>query len=166
MKTLKLAGVLLLVVGLLVAAVGCYEQSKTTGGGWFYDEVTSAKVTFGFNAQPTEVEIIDDEPIYMAKGKFALVDHSTKPPTRIHGTIFFQSYPIELPEGKSNFWGFGSVDGELEYLLIGYFEDNGQPGADPGDYISAALWDGVSVPALVYGGTLEGGNIKVHKVKD
>lgn len=43
---------LILVAALLVGGLGC---NKTTGGSWFYNLCDDdAKVTFGFNAQPTE----------------------------------------------------------------------------------------------------------------
>jgi len=61
-------GVSLLLFALLIGVAGCIEfhpSEKTTGGCWFTDNLTGHKITFGFNAQPTD----NGE----AKGKFQLV---------------------------------------------------------------------------------------------
>ena len=145
MKT-KLAVVLVLVL-ILTLGFGCVYPSKATitGGGWL--EECDAKVNFGFNVQATQVEGSD----YDIKGQFQLVDHSFKPPLRIHGTF----------EGKmgSAASGFCTINGEGPFFFTLCVDDNGEPGIF--DYMKVRLY--VPGPDLKYSGTIDGGNIQVHK---
>lgn len=143
---------LVVTVALLIFGTGCPQSN---GGGWFINERDDARVTFGFNAQPT-----DDG----ATGQFQLVDHSSKPPTRIHGTF------DATPDGV---WLWQEFSGECTIM---------EPGEDPveapfrikvwdlGEGVNEFpgndwLGDGIAVYIdgdLEYFGILEGGNIQVH----
>ena len=163
MKKVRWTGVLLLIVGLVMSAVGCiefYESPKATGGGWFYEDGTGDKVTFGFTAIPTGV-IENGDTTYVAKGKFQLVDHNDG--TVVHGTFLIQSID-ELFEGESEFCGECSLDGIDGYFFGCWFLDNGEPGASEGDEIYVLISDG-DLFSLEYSGQLQGGNIKVHNAK-
>ena len=137
--------VAILIAALALGGVGC----KVTGGGGFTNSAFNQppnKITFGFNAQVSE----EDGTV---KGQLQLVDHGTKPPTKVHGTF----------EGMSvagNWAGTCTVNGEGPYLLELFVVDAGEPGPDAGDFIN--IWvDGT----LKYSGFLEGGNIQFHKAK-
>jgi len=135
--------VILLVAVLALTGVGC----KATGGGWFIDELTQHKITFGFNGQSTS-----DEQVATAKGQFQLIDHDLK--TRIHGT-FTGTYR----DSASEFWGTCSINGAGDYDLYLFCGDNGEPGPTAGDYIEI----GIGWPYdYKYQGSLRGGNIKFH----
>jgi len=133
---LSLGLVLVLILALSIGLAGC----KITGGG-FLDEC-DGKVNFGFNAQFKGDDV---------KGQFQLVDHSTKPVTRVHGTF----------EGQmgSAAGGLCTVNGLGPYPFSLYVEDEGEPGID--DYISVRIY--IPGPDLKYKGTIDGGNIQVHK---
>lgn len=93
--------VLLLSVALTVVGLGC---GRTTGGGWFVNEVDDgALVTFGFT-----VQLIDEDG--SARGQFQLVDHGSSPPTRIHG-----EFTATYSGGIKDFYGYEgtcSINGE------------------------------------------------------
>jgi len=144
---------LLLVAGLIGVA-GCvefYPSEKTTGGGWFTDNLTGHKITFGFNAQPTD----NGE----AKGKFQLVDSADK--TRIHGT-FSITHNVTDNETVALFQGTCSINGSGEYDLYFAFWDLGEPGVAAGDNITVAV---NATQLIIYSGFLERGNIKIHPEK-
>jgi len=144
---------LLLVAGLIGVA-GCvefYPSEKTTGGGWFTDNLTGHKITFGFNAQPTD----NGE----AKGKFQLVDSADK--TRIHGTLSV-THNVTDNETVAIFEGTCSINGEDGYSLYVGFLDLGEPGVSAGDMIGVEIGTN---PPLIYSGNLSGGNIKIHPEK-
>ena len=133
--------VLLLLVALAVVGPGCVAA---TGGGWFVNEADGALVTFGFNAQP-----IDDGP-NTARGQFQLVDHGTRPPTRIHGE-FTATYSNAIV----GYQGMCSIDGEDGHsFLVSIVEE--------GDGPKLVLYlDGEVDPA--YKGVLGGGTIRGHE---
>jgi hypothetical protein len=145
MKT-KLAVGLVLVL-IVTLGFGCVLPSKAviTGGGWL--EECDAKVNFGFNVQATQVEGMD----YDIKGQFQLVDHSGKPPTRIHGTF----------EGKAGqaASGFCTINGGEPTFFTLYVMDWGEPAMF--DYIKVRVY--IPGPDLEYSGIIDGGNIQVHK---
>ena len=154
MKIINLVLAFLLVVGL-IGVVGCVElhpSEKTTGGGWFTDNVTGHKITFGFNAQPTD----NGE----AKGKFQLVDKANK--TRIHGTLSV-THNVTDNETVALFEGTCSVNGEDGYSLYVGFLDLGEPGVSAGDMVGVEIG---TPPLLTYSGNLSGGNIKIHPEKE
>lgn len=136
----KYSLVLVLAVAM-IASVGCF---KVTGGGWFYCE--GHKITFGFNAQPTEDG---------AKGQFQLIDHGTK--TKIHG-VFTGTPNLEVP-GISQFFGDCRVNGMDGYSLAVTVLDNDPLGTGIGDWIEVSIQ---GPDNYYYAGTLEGGNVKVH----
>lgn len=135
--------VALLIVALAFLGTGC----KVTGGGHFINEAFGqppGEINFGFNAQASEDGT-------MVKGEFQLVDHSTNPPTRVHGTF----------EGitATGIAGTCTVNGEGPYPLEVAAMDAGEPGPD-GDYINIYI-----DRTLMYSGYLEGGNIQFHPAK-
>ena len=173
-----------LVIALLIAAlalggVGCVGN-KATGGGWFIDDYGAGKVTFGFTGQPTEEQIDGTAPWppepwppggenwppenweqIGAKGQFQLVAHDTE--TEVHG-MFEGTFAYTQPETNYYFWGTCSVDGEeLSFWVSGVDDDEvGDEiligiGGDPGNLLSNKY---------LFGGNLEGGNIRVHKAKN
>jgi len=144
MKTKLAVGlVLVLIVGL---GFGCIYPSKAviTGGGWL--EECDSKVNFGFNVQATQVEGSD----YDIKGQFQLVDHSTKPVTRIHGTF----------EGKYGQAASGEcrINGEGPFFFTLCVDDWGEPGMF--DYMKVRVY--IPGPDLKFSGKIDGGNIQVH----
>ena len=148
----KLALVLILVTVVALSAVGCVY--KTTGGGFIIDDDTDAKITFGFVANPTDCG--------GAKGQFQLVDHGTKPPTRVHGTFEW----VDLfPSSEQGFWGecyIGKDDGP--HTFMAYADDKGEPGLGAGDWVMIVIFNPGG--PTVYAGELEGGNIQVHDEED
>ena len=161
-RILYMFGILLLVAVFVLGMAGCKVPSvKTTGGGWFIDDCTGHKVTFGFTAIPTG-EDLD------AKGQFQLIDHFTKPPTRIHG-MFDKMKKVSMVGDTTEFEGKCSIDGEWEFTLKIWFTDKGEPGADSGDEIKIKIegWrpENSRCCCYDYKGTLEGGNIQVHVPK-
>jgi hypothetical protein len=139
MKTkLALGLVLVLILSLSVGLMGC----KVTGGG-FLENREGDKATFGFNVQGTTLDDV--------KGKFQLVDHSFKPPLRIHGTFFGMLGSMALGEC--------TINGEGPFLFQLYVDDAGEPGID--DYIYVRLF--IPGPDLEYEGIIDGGNIQVHE---
>jgi hypothetical protein len=151
LKSLTLVIVLLLSFGLIGVLAGCidYPSQKTTGGGWFTDNITGNKVNFGFNAQP-----IDETE---AKGKFQLVDSANK--VRIHGTLD-TTLEVTSPDVSAHFQGTCSINGEGSYNLTAYFIDIGEPGITAGDAIGIEI--GTEPPTL-YFGWIGGGNIQIHR---
>jgi hypothetical protein len=150
-----------LVFILATTALGCgeeeWEVSKTTGGGWFYDDITDAKVTFGFTAKPTEPDPEDPDVWYLAKGQFQLIDHSEK--IRVHGTFYWALR--ETPTQTTDFWGWCTVNGVDGFLYEAGFWDEGESGPDKGDYIGFYAFKGSE--SYYWQGELQGGNIKIHK---
>ena len=134
----------LLIMALAFAGVGC---SKVTGGGHFTNAALGEppdQVTLGFNAQVSEDGTV--------KGQFQLVDHGTKPPTKVHGT--FDGADIDGWQGTC------TVNGEGPYPITAAFIDAGEPGPEAGDLVNVWI-DG----QLRYSGFLEGGNIQSHPAK-
>ena len=160
MKIFKIALAIILMVGLLAGTMGC---KKTTGGGWFIDEFTGNKVTFGFNAQPVGEPWIDPYGNWYrdAKGQFQLIDHGAK--IRIHGT--FTTTWAEDGTNETDFVSYdASVNGVGGYGVCVLLRDYGEPGPSAGDAI-AIPWVRDSFGNVVYDaqGYLGGGNIQVHK---
>jgi hypothetical protein len=157
----KLPSICIVVIAVFLVAVvamgsSCMMPSvKTTGGGWFIDNRSEAKITFGFSAILTGE---DNE----AKGQFQLIDHGTKPPTRVHGT-FDELKWVSIFGTSTKFEGECTVNGNGPVYLKVEFTDRGKPGIDPGDEIKVWI-DGGMMPD--YMGTLEGGNITIHVPKD
>jgi len=144
MKTKLAVGLALVLVVTL--GLGCLPtKAIVTGGGWL--EECDSKVNFGFNVQATQVGFMD----YDYKGQFQLVDHSTRPVTRIHGTFTgkFSSYAK----------GTCTINGEGPYTFYLDVEDEGEPGIDDG------IWVRIKIPGpdIYYSGVISGGNIKIHE---
>ena len=139
--------VILLVAVLALVGTGCYSSAKATGGGWFTDDYSGNRITFGFNAYGT----VDDNTV---TGQVQLIDHGTKPPTKIHGTFYGRS-------GTNWFEGTCFVNGEGPHPFRLGGKDIGEQGPDKGDWVY--VWVGEKAPwEYKYSGYLEGGNIKGH----
>jgi len=140
-----------LVAVLAVASWGCVGGSAT-GGGFIIDEGTGAKVTFGFTGSMTQEG---------TEGLFQLVDHSTKPATRVHGT--FDDYDDPWVTGMCY------VNGEGPYYVQAMVYDLGEPGVPAGDGIEVEIKTGpnASDPTMLhYAGALAGGNIQVRPLEE
>ena len=153
--------VALLVVVLALAGVGC---KKLTGGGSF-DDFSAGKVTFGFNAQPTEPydPAADSLQEIGAKGQFQLVAHGTQGTnTVIHGT-FTGTYMSDDPE-FSRFFGTCIVNGTDVQPFNVQFYDSGAKGPNKGDgiIVHVGATDPFGPIVLMYSGNLTGGNIQIH----
>jgi hypothetical protein len=143
--------VVALVAVLAVAAWGCVGGSAT-GGGFIIDDGTGAKVTFGFTGSVTPEG---------TEGLFQLVDHSTKPPARVHGS--FDAYVDPWVTGMCY------VNGEGPYYVQAMVNDLGEPGVPAGDSIDVEIKDGTNPtdPTLLhYAGALAGGNIQFHPYEE
>jgi hypothetical protein len=164
----RLGLVILLVVSLAVFTLGC---PKTTGGGWFYDEDTGDKITFGFNAKPVGAPYNcgrygDEMNCQDAKGKFQLVDHNDPlvedDDTVVHGS-FFVTVEGESVWGYVTFGGTCRVNGtgEYDFDVVLYDEDLG--GLGQGDWVELTIYN-VGGENLYYSGNVAagGGNIKIH----
>ena len=135
-------------LAILVMVVALFTGCKATGGGWFIDERSGNKCTFGFNAQ-SRGEGMDWE----YKGQFQFNDHNG---TKIHveEMTLVMSFDPLLP--VCDFMG-NDKDGEWVNVIV---TDMGEPGADPGDLIVI-----ITESKGSWGGVLEGGNIQVHPTK-
>ena len=144
-KLLKYVACLAILLMVIVLFTGCdFLEGKVTGGGWFIDEDTQNKCTFGFVAQGKCFEY---------KGQFQFNDHEdTKIHTDVEGLLEFgETYAVFVGE-----------DEEGNYVKVSVW-DLGQPGADPGDYIK--IWYNEIGGSPNWQGELGGGNLKVHKEK-
>ena len=140
-----------LIAAVLLGAPGSVANAKAnkiTGGGWFIDDSSGNKITFGFDGKQTP----EPPRNYIAKGQFKLVDHGSG--DRIHGII------EEILVGGLAFKGSCSINGQGDYTFYVRFSDRGKPGAEPGDEIYVAIWES---SMRFYEGELKGGNIKIHK---
>ena len=137
--------VLFSVVALMTGCCG-YEliAGKVTGGGWFEDDCRKSKCTFGFNAQADGNLCEGME----WKGQFQFNDHVD---TKIHAQVMMLwEYNCE-----DNTYKFvGEDKGGLEVVV--HVQDNGTPGADPGDEIK------IEYEGNTWKGVLGGGNIVIH----
>jgi hypothetical protein len=149
-KPIVCLAILLVAIALLT---GCVE--KANGGGWFIDEITGNKCTFGFNANLKDnTGAVNNDKIYT--GQFQFKDHETG--QKIHLNEMAYIYPengnfddtIALFEGTDK-------DGYFVYVIV---EDQGEPGSDAGDGIAIEYYDGTQY--WEWYGTLEGGNIQAH----
>ena len=157
----KIALVFLLFSITLIGLLGCdYEEvRKTTGGGWFNDYDTGAKVTFGFSAIPTVPDPEDPtgNTWDLAKGKIQLIDHSTK--TKVHGTFEWAYH--KATDQATEFWGLCSINGMDGFYFFVDFWDEGEVGPDKGDAIGFYIYGGPE--SYYWQGELGGGNIKIHR---
>jgi hypothetical protein len=153
MKTKLAVGLVLVLVLIVGLGFGCEYPSKAvaTGGGWL--EECASKVNFGFNVQATLVGMGMFGPDYDYKGQFQLVDHAEK--LRIHGTF----------DGKYGKAASGecTINGEGPFTFTLYVDDWGEPAMF--DYLKVRVYipGGGSGNDHKYQGTIDGGNIQVHK---
>ena len=138
----------ILFLAILLIAIALLAGCKATGGGWFIDEVTGNKCTFGFNARAK-----GDEPDYTFKGQFQFKDLVTG--QKIH---IDEMLRVQANESASAFQGFDK-DGILVSVIV---TDWGEPGADAGDHININ-YNYQGSPSIVWYGYLEGGNIQTFE---
>ena len=147
--------ILLVVIALTTGCLG--NVDKATGGGWFIDETTGNKCTFGFNAQLKDNQgAVENEKIYT--GQFQFKDYATgqKIHLKVMGLISF--------DDTSAYFGGYDKDG---IPVVVFVEDLGEPGVDAGDCI--AIWYNPDpetfnpdIDPPDWYGTLGGGNIQAH----
>jgi hypothetical protein len=145
------------IVLLVLTCTSCFPigDNKSTGGGWFIDQASGDMITFGCTAQPTG----DGS----AKGQFQLVDHDSN--TEIHGIFLLTDTNTSGFTGLTEYEGTCSVNGEGKYPLYvgfidGYTDDQGIQYKNSIGIQIGLSGDDVYV---IYGGTLGGGNIVIHK---
>ena len=152
-KLLKFAVCLALLVMVVALFTGCAD--KATGGGWFYDECTGNKCTFGFNAQLKDNQgAVNNDKIYT--GQFQFKDLETGQKIHLGEMIFIEPENGYFDDTIALFEGTDK-DGNLVEVAV---EDQGEPGADAGDGIAIGYYDGTQY--WEWYGTLEGGNIQAH----
>jgi len=144
-KLLKYGVCLTMLVMVLALFTGCPD--KATGGGWFYDECSGHKCTFGFNAQLVE------EDVY--KGQFQFQDHETG--------LKFHMDEITWADAGLLSVSFHGEDKNEKWVKVSV-TDMGEPGAGDG-----ILGDGILIvheTLGIYAGFIDGGNIQLHEEKD
>jgi len=145
--------ILLVAIALTTGCVG--NVDKATGGGWFIDETTWNKCTFGFNAQLKDNQgAVENEKIYT--GQFQFKDCGTGQKIHLEEMMGLLS---STDNTTAMFWGTDKDGKNVLVIVI----DLGEPGVDPGDYI--AIWYGTFDPLSKppdWSGTLEGGNIQTR----
>ena len=190
MKKVGLALAVLMAITLVVGSIGC-SGVKATGGGkiddantwWYtYDRQTgqwdygydTTKVTFGFNAKPVgEPTLIFSDSYYGdyyrqdAKGQMQVNLHDLG--LKIHGTFTYMEYadpssPYHNPEESADFRGTCTLKGIPGQFYAKYY-DRGEPGASAGDYVQVYAWasDSTGYADIQFSGTIDGGNIQLHK---
>ena len=162
-RILSFGLVLLILISVLLLGIGC---NKITGGGWFIDENTGNKITFGLNAQPLDEPLIVEmngetfEGLY-AKGQLQLIDHVTK--ERIHCT--FVGTANGSDPTVSDFGGPATINGEGGYFVTVEinFTNKLNP-EEPPVYviaISVSHEDDPDNNRSIWG-VLDGGSVKIH----
>ena len=166
-KYLICLAILLIIIVLMIGCCGV-TIDKVTGGGWFTDDggvspdpsvisvrnTNDVKCTFGFNAQEKDNPGAEKNDRVFT-GQFQFKEH-TKKGVKIHLSemIWFDGWSWDGTE--ATFGGTDKNGNDVEVTVI----DNGEPGANSGDWISITLYsDGVE---KTWSGELEGGNIQVH----
>ena len=137
--------VVIVLFSVVVLMTGCCIDDKVTGGGWFMSEVNceETKCTFGFVAQGEGC--LCDGIVY--KGQFQFNDHAG---TKLHCLV------VDLDQVGPNTYKFEGVDKKGAGDIVVTVVDLGQPGPDPGDYITVEYDDDT------WEGELGGGNIVIH----
>lgn len=154
--------VAILVAVLALGGTGC---SKVTGGGKFINETFpnyGNKITFGFNAHPTEPydpTIVPEE--VDAQGHLTLTDHGTG--TKIRGT-FTGTWSWDS-DTDATYFGTCTINGTVVQPFNVTFHDSGEKGPNRGDGIIVRIGTTDYNGLPTYAGTLNGGNIQVHKAK-
>lgn len=118
-------------------------RQPATGGGWIVGASTG-KGTFGLSARPTASGGVQGHVVYK--------DHGSG--TRIHGPV-----TLYLESGNQAFLqGPATQDGQLVGNFVVEVQDNGEPGNTDTFSISTE-----SFPPHAAAGTLQGGNIQLHR---
>jgi hypothetical protein len=130
--------------GLTADSSNCSpNRQPTTGGGWITG-ASLGKGTFGVSARPTVSGAVQGHVVYK--------DHGTG--TRITGPV-----TAYLDLGTTAFLtGPATQDGQPAGQFTVEVQDNGEPGTTDNFSITTE-----SVPPHAAGGTLQGGNIQIHR---
>ena len=151
----KLTRPIVYLVILLVAialTTGCgVVVDKVTGGGWFIDERTDSKCTFGFNAQEKDNpgaekndKVFTGQFQFQVTGKDGIKFH-------LEEMIWFEGWSLVGNEAS-----FGGYDKDGNWVSV-TVTDMGEPGAGSGDWILI-----VHETLGIWAGVIDGGNIQVH----
>lgn len=153
-KPIVFLAILFIVIALTTGCLG--NVDKATGGGWFIDETTGNKCTFGFNAQLKDNQGAENnEKIYT--GQFQFKDHGTG--QKIH----LEEMMGLLSSADNTTAMFGGTDKDGKNVLV-IVIDWGEPGVDAGDYIQIYydFDESDDLPEPSWAGVLEGGNIQTR----
>ena len=149
---LKYAACLAMLVMVLALFTGCVD--KATGGGWFYDECSGDKCTFGFNAQEKDNpgaekndKVFTGQFQFRVTGKDGASFHLDK-------MTWFEDLSL------INVASFGGYDKDNWWVSV-TVTDMGEPGAGSGDAILI-----VHENLGIWAGVIDGGNIQLHEAKD
>lgn len=152
-KPIVCLAILLVVIALTTGCIG--YVSKATGGGWFIDEETQHKCTFGFNVNlkdnPGAVQ--NDKTL---TGKLQFKDHETGVKIHLDEMTYIEPDSMTVNDNIAYFEGWDK-DGNFVKVAV---QDLGEPGPDAGDGIAIEYYDGTQY--WEWYGTLEGGNIQAH----
>ena len=144
-KPIVCLAILLVAIAL---TTGCQPPQptvgKATGGGWFIDENTENKCTFGFNAQGK-----DRPEGLIFTGQFQFKDHGTGQKIHLNEMMGF----LDL-DNSAMFAGTDKEGIDVGVIVT----DLGEPGPGVGDSIE--IWHGIKT----WTGTILGGNIQVFPI--
>lgn len=115
-----------------------------TGGGWI--KVSNDRANFGFNAGLKGSGTLS--------ANFNFIDHGSGMHMK---ATSISSYGVGATSTSRRFTGSAEIDGVFGYTYTIEVTDNGEPGRNT-DTLSISLSNGYSA-----GGTLQGGNIQLHK---
>jgi hypothetical protein len=152
-KPIVCLAILLIVIALTTGCVG--NVDKATGGGWFIDEETGNKCTFGFNVNLKDNPGAEKNEKTLT-GKLQFKDHETGVKIHLDEITYIEPEDDYFDDTIALFEGT-TKDGYFVYVIV---EDLGEPGADAGDGIAIEYYDGTQY--WEWYGTLEGGNIQAH----
>ncbi len=146
--------ILLIVIALTTGCAPDYV-SKATGGGWFIDEETGNKCTFGFNVNLKDNPGAEKNDKTLT-GKLQFKDHETGIKIHLDEITYIETDSMMANDNIAYFEGWDK-DGNFIKVTV---QDLGEPGPDAGDGIIIEYIDGPTY--LLWYGTLGGGNIQAH----
>jgi len=153
-KPIIYLAILLIVITLITGCAPDYV-GKATGGGWFIDEATDAKCTFGFNVNLKDNPGAEKNDKTLT-GKLQFKDHETGIKIHLDEIIYIEPDSMTVNDNVAYFEGYDK-DGKYVKVTI---QDLGEPGPDAGDGIIIEYIDGPTY--LIWYGILGGGNIQAH----
>lgn len=128
----------------------------TTGCGWFIDEETGNKCTFGFNVNLKDNAGAEKNEKTLT-GKLQFKDHETGIKIHLDEITYIEPDSMTVNDNAAYFEGW---DEGGNFVVVAVL-DLGEPGADAGDGIAIRYYyDGTQY--WEWYGTLEGGNIQAH----